>query len=260
MSSWQDAIHRARAHSPFLALALDRQPALEQLLAAGKGEQALPLLQALGSASGRHGARASALLAQELLQRGDDVAALAAARRAVEGAGESVAARLTLGALLERGGQAEQALHHYRRAAHARPMLAAPPQALARALLRQGRAQEGWLAWVQAEQVAAGYRPHPAGPAWDGRALSDDRLLIRATGTPDDIRAMLPFVEELRGREPAARLSLLVPAALAAAAQASGRFEQVHADAVAPDSFHWQTTLGHLALLLRIEGPWPAPG
>ena len=55
MSSWQDAIHRARAHSPFLALALDRQPALEHLLAASKGKGLVlvgteqpPAVQALG--------------------------------------------------------------------------------------------------------------------------------------------------------------------------------------------------------------------
>jgi glutamate-ammonia-ligase adenylyltransferase len=49
MSTWQDAIRRARAHSPFLALALDRQPVLERLLAAGKGEQALLWARAAGT-------------------------------------------------------------------------------------------------------------------------------------------------------------------------------------------------------------------
>lgn len=38
---WQDAIARARANAPFLARALDRQPALEDLLREGDGEAAL---------------------------------------------------------------------------------------------------------------------------------------------------------------------------------------------------------------------------
>ena len=36
---WQGAIERARAHAPFLAVALDRQPPLAQLLARGEGEE-----------------------------------------------------------------------------------------------------------------------------------------------------------------------------------------------------------------------------
>jgi glutamate-ammonia-ligase adenylyltransferase len=38
---WTDALHRARSHAPFLARALDRQPELAALLAAGEGEGAL---------------------------------------------------------------------------------------------------------------------------------------------------------------------------------------------------------------------------
>jgi glutamate-ammonia-ligase adenylyltransferase len=40
-SDWTDALARARAHAPFLALGLDRQPELEAMLAAGRGEEAL---------------------------------------------------------------------------------------------------------------------------------------------------------------------------------------------------------------------------
>ena len=39
--AWQEAIERARAHSPFLDLALRRQPALSELLETGDGEAAL---------------------------------------------------------------------------------------------------------------------------------------------------------------------------------------------------------------------------
>ncbi|WP_299196755.1 bifunctional [glutamate--ammonia ligase]-adenylyl-L-tyrosine phosphorylase/[glutamate--ammonia-ligase] adenylyltransferase [uncultured Erythrobacter sp.] len=46
---WKEAIARARAHAPFLARALDRQPELEALLQAGEGEAALEWSKARGS-------------------------------------------------------------------------------------------------------------------------------------------------------------------------------------------------------------------
>jgi glutamate-ammonia-ligase adenylyltransferase len=45
---WQDAIERARAHSPFLALALERQGDLASLLERGEGEAALAAAKAAG--------------------------------------------------------------------------------------------------------------------------------------------------------------------------------------------------------------------
>jgi len=47
-SEWTDAINRARAYAPFLANALDRLPALTELLAAGDGEAALAMARAAG--------------------------------------------------------------------------------------------------------------------------------------------------------------------------------------------------------------------
>ncbi len=47
-TDWQAAIERARAHSPFLALALERQPELAALLATGDGEAALTAARAAG--------------------------------------------------------------------------------------------------------------------------------------------------------------------------------------------------------------------
>jgi glutamate-ammonia-ligase adenylyltransferase len=44
---WAGALARARAHAPFLARALDRQPALEALLAGGRGDDALAHSRAL---------------------------------------------------------------------------------------------------------------------------------------------------------------------------------------------------------------------
>ena len=46
---WQDAIARARAHSPFLSRMLDRFPDIAALLARGEGEQALAAAKAAGS-------------------------------------------------------------------------------------------------------------------------------------------------------------------------------------------------------------------
>ncbi|WP_298306848.1 bifunctional [glutamate--ammonia ligase]-adenylyl-L-tyrosine phosphorylase/[glutamate--ammonia-ligase] adenylyltransferase [uncultured Erythrobacter sp.] len=46
---WKGALERARAHAPFLARSLDRQPALEELLASGKGEDALAWSRARGN-------------------------------------------------------------------------------------------------------------------------------------------------------------------------------------------------------------------
>ena len=46
---WQHAIERARAHSPFLELALRRQPALTEVLERGEGEAALELARGAGA-------------------------------------------------------------------------------------------------------------------------------------------------------------------------------------------------------------------
>jgi len=48
---WQNAIERARAHSPFLELALRRQPALAELLEQGESEMALNLARAAGESA-----------------------------------------------------------------------------------------------------------------------------------------------------------------------------------------------------------------
>src|SRR5690242_3302994 len=47
-ADWTGALARARAHAPFLALGLDRQPELEAMLAEGQGEQALARSRAMG--------------------------------------------------------------------------------------------------------------------------------------------------------------------------------------------------------------------
>ncbi len=46
---WTSALARARAHAPFLARALDRLPALAELLGAGQGEAALSLAKTAGA-------------------------------------------------------------------------------------------------------------------------------------------------------------------------------------------------------------------
>ncbi len=47
-ANWTSALDRARAYSPFLSTGLDRHPALAELLAAGKGEEALLWAKAAG--------------------------------------------------------------------------------------------------------------------------------------------------------------------------------------------------------------------
>ncbi|MDD3799564.1 MAG: bifunctional [glutamine synthetase] adenylyltransferase/[glutamine synthetase]-adenylyl-L-tyrosine phosphorylase [Novosphingobium sp.] len=47
-ADWDNAIARARAHSPFLTLGLDRQPELERLLAEGRGAEALAYVNEAG--------------------------------------------------------------------------------------------------------------------------------------------------------------------------------------------------------------------
>lgn len=47
-TDWKGALARARAHSPFLARALDKQPELEAILAKGSGEEALAWAKAQG--------------------------------------------------------------------------------------------------------------------------------------------------------------------------------------------------------------------
>ena len=47
-AQWTSALDRAHAHSPFLSRGLDRHPALAELLAAGKGEEALAWAKAAG--------------------------------------------------------------------------------------------------------------------------------------------------------------------------------------------------------------------
>lgn len=47
-ADWQSALERMRAHSPFLRLALERRSQLGELLAAGKGEDALAVAKAEG--------------------------------------------------------------------------------------------------------------------------------------------------------------------------------------------------------------------
>ncbi len=47
-ADWQNALHRARSHAPFLARALERLPELSELLASGDGEAALAWAKAQG--------------------------------------------------------------------------------------------------------------------------------------------------------------------------------------------------------------------
>ena len=48
-TDWNAALERARLHAPFLARSLDRRPELAELLAQGRGEEALAAAKASGT-------------------------------------------------------------------------------------------------------------------------------------------------------------------------------------------------------------------
>jgi glutamate-ammonia-ligase adenylyltransferase len=80
-ADWQDAIERARRHSPFLALALDRQPELAALLASGGGEAALGAAKHAGDGADAPSAlRRERLALAATLAIGDLAGAFALAR------------------------------------------------------------------------------------------------------------------------------------------------------------------------------------
>lgn len=146
------------------------------------------------------------------------------------------------------GAEDASELVELRRAARAR---AASPQAhlaLAAGLLRAGEIQEGLHAWVLAEHLAGTYRDVGTVPAWDGRPLGGDRLLIVATDGALAQAWAVPLARRLREREAQARLHLLVPTA----GIADGLFEQVHVGRDPGEATDWQVSLPHLALLLNL--------
>lgn len=119
-ADWQSALDRARAHAPFLARGLERQPELAELLAAGHGEQALAWAAAQGAGSDTGAALRRERLAyavtlavgdlagafpvgqvmrelSDLADRSLDRAIAAAIARRVEGAGSTGFLALALG-------------------------------------------------------------------------------------------------------------------------------------------------------------------
>ena len=49
MTDWTDGLHRARAHAPFLARALDRRPDIAEMLARGEVDAAMALVRSSGT-------------------------------------------------------------------------------------------------------------------------------------------------------------------------------------------------------------------
>ncbi|MXO91556.1 bifunctional [glutamine synthetase] adenylyltransferase/[glutamine synthetase]-adenylyl-L-tyrosine phosphorylase [Pontixanthobacter aquaemixtae] len=64
---WQSALDRARAHSPFLCKALDRQPELAELLEQGRSGEAMDRARGLGAQSGETGSDIGVALRRERL-------------------------------------------------------------------------------------------------------------------------------------------------------------------------------------------------
>ncbi|GGD60762.1 bifunctional [glutamate--ammonia ligase]-adenylyl-L-tyrosine phosphorylase/[glutamate--ammonia-ligase] adenylyltransferase [Erythrobacter arachoides] len=237
MADWTSAIGRARAHSPFLRLALERRPELAELLAAGQGEAALSLARASGEGSDdaalalRRERLALALvlavgdlagafgLAQvmqalsDFADRALDTAMLAAVRRRVEGADTAGFIGLALG---------KQGAHELNYSSDIDPILLYHPDLIA----RRERDEPGEAAQRYARQLVEmlsqptgeGYvlrvdlrlRPAsevsplaiPVGGAishYESSALAWERAaFIRARAAAGDLAAGAAFLDDIR--------------------------------------------------------------
>jgi hypothetical protein len=155
--------------------------------------------------------------------------------------------------LLDHAGRGEVALQQFQRAVAINPASVKAQVALAIGWLRLGDLRRGFGAWVTAECLAGEYRRESAAPAWDGRPLHRDRVLVLTSNGYGDAIQLLRFAGRLREREPAARLCIQVRPALSRLVADTGWFERVHVGRIDVDDFDWQVTLTHIPLLLDLE-------
>jgi tetratricopeptide (TPR) repeat protein len=232
---------------------VDRMLLAEALLTRGSFEQARDALLEAAADPGRIGARAAALLAEALFQRGEFASAGALIEASLARVPDAPASHLVHGQLLDHAGRGQEALEQFRRAVALRPASMEARVALAIGWLRLGDLRQGFGAWVTAETLAGEYLRESARPAWDGRPLRRDRVLILTSNGYGDVIQLLRFAAFLREREPAARLSIQVRPALAGLVAQTGWFERVYLGRIDADDFDWQVTLTHIPLLLDLE-------
>jgi tetratricopeptide (TPR) repeat protein len=233
--------------------ALDGMLCADALLHYRLFSEAESLLKALAGLPDRIGARASALLAQRLFNRGEFARARELAESAVRLAPEAMQCQITLGQVREYEGRHDEAIAHFRRACALRPASTMALGQLSVALLGRGEIAEGMRTWAMVDYLSGLYPRMDACPVWDGRPLGRDHLLIVTYFGFGDIIQFMRFASLLRKREPAARLSIAVPGPLLRLAIDSGLFDAVHEDGVDRLQFDWQVTQTQLTLLLGVS-------
>jgi hypothetical protein len=231
--------------------AVDRMLLADALLSRGSFEQAHSALLDVAGEPGRIGARACAKLVSVIYYQGEFERAGALIKQAMQGAPDAMYCRIFMGTLTDYEGDAAAALEHYRRAVALRPASVDARVALAMGLLRCDDLQEGFSEWVHAECLVGEYRRASAAPAWDGRPLHGERILLLTSNFFGDVMQMLRFARHLREREPQARMSIQIQEPLARLATDSGLFERVYVGPVTHDDFDWQATLTHIPLHLE---------
>jgi tetratricopeptide (TPR) repeat protein len=245
------SLNRLLARQPLAPV--DRMLYAEALHHHGNAADAEPALAAVADESGSLGARAAVLLSARLFNRGEFTRAIELAEKAERAAPTSMVCQIALGNVREYAGRTEEAVAHFRRALTIQPGSQVVIGHLATALIAQGKLQEGLKTWLTVDYMVGAYAEAALCPVWEGEPLGTDRiLLLTAFGFGDRIQ-FLRFAQQLRAREPAARICVLIAPQLAALAADSGLFDAVYDQAVARDSFDWQITQTHLPLVLGLS-------
>jgi len=236
--------------------AVDRMLRADACLAGGAAARAEPLLAELAWADDGIGARAAAVLAQRLMDRGDYAAARPLAERAGRLAPDCAGTQAALGFLRDFDGREGEAQAHFRRALALRPDHALVVGQLAAQVARRDFG-EALALWALADEINHAYPQAHLCPVWDGRPLGGESLVILCGYELGDIVQLLRFAGLLRRREPVARISILVAPPLQGLVRATGWFESVHTGTVDCAGFDWQVTQMRLPLALGVAGPGP---
>lgn len=233
----------------------------EMRLRQGKEEEVRVLLERATGLSPAMQARAAFLLGQIEFNRGEFTQARRRLDIALAHAPQSPAVQYLSGALLEVESRLGEAEMQFRR------MLAGHPEdfsariGLGLVLQHQGRMVEGLAETVTAEIFSGGSGTRI--PAWDGRSLGTDTLLVTCNAGIGDILQNLRYVLPLRGEAPQARLVLWCRPEIAPAARLMGVFDDVVVEkTIVDNAFDWEISLLRLSLryhLASVAGLDEAP-